>query len=293
MLKEIILNNQKYHYGFVNYIDAKRYAIEEEGRVCFLVQTIKDGKEVFCEWRWITPLSDLDISVLNMEGYNILQVPTDMTLEQIKDKVLRHIMGKNGTAKDVVDAFSKLETLLSEREPYETYWLNLDTMKFTPIKSEKGAHIWWKEKGITHLYIGVTNALDDTEAYADSVLKGDILPCIKGRMPEDFMQIEKIREDKAFGYERDKCMEEGNDKQLGGFVIYDKMGRMGCAYRVQPMGGRFRWAKVFHPTITEKSAETDIVAWQMPSQKSRYWGEYFILTDSPYIRIPSELGKTT
>ena len=45
MLKEIILNNQKYHYGFVNYIDAKRYAIEEGGRVCFWYRLLRTEKK--------------------------------------------------------------------------------------------------------------------------------------------------------------------------------------------------------------------------------------------------------
>lgn len=284
-MKEIFLEHRKYWYDFKDYVEAKKFAVENGKRVCLLIKrTAKDGSTSFCERGEMTPIEDLDIKSVGWHQDDTLYIPQEMTLEEIKEKVLDKIVKSDGKASEVEKAFNRLEVLERHRKPQVGYLFNCSDFSLIPLESTRGGHLSCGviNDVVTDFYIAVTGSFTETEAFVGNVLNGKVIPCVGGRMPEDFIKYDDIRTRNVFGYTDNA---KPYKTRIGAFVIYDKEGKVGYAYRVLDEKVIWRWYGVCHPNIMAKDADYKIVGWQMSNYDFRMGGDYFINANHPFILI--------
>lgn len=225
---------------------------------------------------------------------------------KVSSKILKNIIDSGGTAKeyaafsDEIDATKKLfkKGLIGFNKGFIVFDL-VENKQYGPIVND--TKITFQDSEIAICLMDVEEGT--AEKLAPRVYAGDVIPCLIGQMPEDFIGLipKRISSDnRMFVYDNfsaDNMKSSDNDLMLGPFIVFDSNNNIGYAYRNSYDNKIWRWESLAHTNIwlseftdLEDHEDQKIIGWSLPPYGVQFGNKGQFVSDAPVPYVPETNG---
>lgn len=221
---------------------------------------------------------------------------------KISAKLLKNIIETGGSAKEYAEFVEEIEAtkklfkknVIGYQKGFIVFDLK-ENKQFGPIVNDTMISFKGNE-----LAICLMDVDDGTvERLAPRVYAGDVIPCLSGQMPEDF--IGRIPEQHPHDsrmmvidhFSPETAPNPDNSLMMGPFLVFDSDNEFGYAYRNTYDGKVWRWEGLQHtnfvsspfPTL-EEHIDHEITGWSLPPVGVKLDSSTSFISDSPVPFVP-------